>query len=1158
MQLGGTASSTVSINQEARDVHQPRQVQDETPSDGPAVAVLPPEAPSSPAISALDSEHPQDAAVPSGSVSELTRPTAEHSPIELPQRRETEHSTGPEPVLLQHEGVAGDDNHAAFDTLTAPDPVKARPGSATLKPQVSDRSLNVPLDRRQSIISEVSSVSPGPEPGSTGSPIRGSISPADESPLVPEPKLPGESHSTFQAGQDSEVPADVKQPPQHLADKPAPASIKEHYSSPQNEDMDAVWVEHQSANEGVQNPPNEQEQDANLEQRPFSFAGLEGVGEIHQSQPTGQDLSKVSTQPLSPISQTLSSQSLDKEMSVVSAEEVVESPTTAGRKQSRSYSRPFGADPSVRNHPAFRDSEPDQPTVDRTRLYSSENPLPSARRPQPELERPSRPREQRQPNRTPQTQLAEAQNYRIPGPYVQEYRSPKQIFAPKTARSQAQVQTSEEPLPSTLRFQRHNAKAHTQPQRPDSTSYAAQEAMRPQSYQSQTSQTIDVDVQHPHETKPETMHQEQIIPTQRPSMGPPPVPTKQSVPPTPERAKKGVFGALFGSSSKSRSKLQKIDRSENLDNRGGPHKEKRNSLFRRNSRNDSISSQQSGQYGGSGQIGQLPPADKQSWSARRQSRELLRTPTPDQPSEAKKKRFSGFGNLFSKNSSGPRASMAPTQQTPDPSISARGQTEYQPSRTVMSPDTYPAPGAYDQYDDGPGQRYRPISEQWHRTRPDSPQRASRQQQHQSARAASPYRHGTRPVSYPYPTEEYPGPPPGQQQQRQPQRPVPSNTFPYSNVEQRRPADLRIDTSGSHRSLYGLPATAPAQIYPAGNGSFTSTGNTLYGPSPSPGVSMSNTTSTATTTRVTTMASPTTSRHRASTQQQDKSRAHVFDLHRRSRSPRLGRKSSSEDFDVHQSRRHPAQGLQPSVAGGSSTGLVEQLGTFSSKKISPAGGIPRAEDDQERPYAIDIPGLDYDQDHDDRLDNGIIDDTERRREQVLRGRLEGPDQGVKPGGGHSDTPMSAESDDNHKGRAGAGDGGLLHDQVTVTVPVSASRPNNCTVGAGHSREEGSGGVGTGSGDNSAAAAAAATDKVEPTSPEENVHVFEDIPQVTTDAADHRRSSARDVTSGGCIAELPGSKAEGYESEEDIPMSATAYPGQEWVPVIVGDGRWDDWE
>lgn len=32
----------------------------------------------------------------------------------------------------------------------------------------------------------------------------------------------------------------------------------------------------------------------------------------------------------------------------------------------------------------------------------------------------------------------------------------------------------------------------------------------------------------------------------------------------------------------------------------------------------------------------------------------------------------------------------------------------------------------------------------------------------------------------------------------------------------------------------------------------------------------------------------------------------------------------------------------------------------------------------------------------------------------------------------------------------------------------------------------------------------------------------------------------------VAELPGSKAQGYESEEEIVMSATAMPGDEWMP------------
>jgi hypothetical protein len=41
------------------------------------------------------------------------------------------------------------------------------------------------------------------------------------------------------------------------------------------------------------------------------------------------------------------------------------------------------------------------------------------------------------------------------------------------------------------------------------------------------------------------------------------------------------------------------------------------------------------------------------------------------------------------------------------------------------------------------------------------------------------------------------------------------------------------------------------------------------------------------------------------------------------------------------------------------------------------------------------------------------------------------------------------------------------------------------------------------------------------------------------------------------ELPGSKAPGVEdSDEEIVMCSTAYPGQEWTPDMCGYGRWDD--
>lgn len=41
------------------------------------------------------------------------------------------------------------------------------------------------------------------------------------------------------------------------------------------------------------------------------------------------------------------------------------------------------------------------------------------------------------------------------------------------------------------------------------------------------------------------------------------------------------------------------------------------------------------------------------------------------------------------------------------------------------------------------------------------------------------------------------------------------------------------------------------------------------------------------------------------------------------------------------------------------------------------------------------------------------------------------------------------------------------------------------------------------------------------------------------------------------ELPGSKAPGDDSDEEIVMSSTAYPGQEWAPEYWGyGGNWED--
>lgn len=1107
----------MSVNPEANEAQQKEQPETEGHSNGIAV-VVPPVVPSSLTASAPDSEHPEDHVSSSRPISQLTGPTAEYSPSEQPQAGIAEQATGPEPDLLRPQDFAGPQTNVGSNALAAPDLLAGQHGVPDLEPHASNQSLNVLHDRRQSVISEVSSVSPGPGPGPDTNRIqvRPSISSADESPRISEPKksensqiFPPDSAAINAARNDQSITGDVDQPPQPSESEPPPPGIDEPYLTPEEVGMKVGTAKGpQIAEKEDQRLSQEQEQYDHNQSRPFSFAGLEGGGEVNASQQTGQDLSQVSTHTLSPVSQTLSSQFFSKEMSRVSVEEVPDSANATGHRQSRSYSRPFGADTSVKNHPALKPSEPEQPVGGRGHMYSSENPLPSARRPQIECERPRQPRGQHHYDTTQQTQQAGEQEYRIPGPYVQEYRSPKQISTPKTARSQTQVQASGEPLPSTLRAQQYSAQASPQSQRPISTFYVAQDQVTSPSYQDQTGRALSPETHYHDEVKPQPIHQEQTVAPQRQSMGPPPVPAqlRQMNSPATDRPKKGVFASLFGSSNKSRSKLQKTDRDEFVDSRGGQHKGKRNSLFRRNSRHDSISSQQSTQDGGGHDYaGPLPPA---KW----ESRELLNTPTPDQPSDTKKKRFSGLGNLFFKGGDSSRASTVPVPPTYNPPVSASGPLSSQPPpRTVASLQTYPAQQAFGYDDNGPARYYSAEPGPGHPARlVDSPLDVSRGQGPESLRMASPYQHQSRPTSYPYPTEE------SQyiQGQRQGLR------MPHGNAEPRHRSDLRIDTGSSSHSPSGQPATAPAQIYPYPAQSVSSAA-AGYDPSSSARPGIANTPPTG----ASAAGSPAVAGRRQQPQGHQDSRAHVFDLHKRSRSPRLGRKSSEdENLDA------PQQQWQASASAPApgSAGFVDQLGTFSSKKISPVGGFPRSDDDQERPYAIDIPGLDNDHDHDHGNGGGgggggcgdNDQDHNRRRNQMLRDRVEGAHYrgSSRPAAGRSETPVSVESgrddDDNNNNNNNNNNndnGGLL-------AAVSS-------MGNGSSLER-------------------------------NVSVLEGTPPVIGDLAQHRRSSARDVTSGGFIAELPGSGAEGYESEEEIPMSATAYPGQEWVPIVVGDGRWDD--
>jgi len=179
---------------------------------------------------------------------------------------------------------------------------------------------------------------------------------------------------------------------------------------------------------------------------------------------------------------------------------------------------------------------------------------------------------------------------------------------------------------------------------------------------------------------------------------------------------------------------------------------------------------------------------------------------------------------------------------------------------------------------------------------------------------------------------------------------------------------------------------------------------------------------------------------------------------------------------------------PTSNRGSGGTPVEGLGTFSNKRISPVGGIPRSSEEQEAPFKIGIPGEE---------------DQRRRTRQLM----------IEQGRFRDLNSAQAAGPASPSGLAGAGasQGG---DQRTV-----AERMMN--PGGVHDKAP-----------NAASAARA---------------------PMSRHGAGTRESSVKQAP--GSVAELPGSKADGYESEEEITMSATVRPGDwDWqMPVFVDDTK-----
>jgi len=939
-----------------------------------------------PTISTLGSETHENAEFPSRTMSQVTRASAEHWPVDVPDlggpaQDVKESSTDLSIPKAEQELSTVSSSGGLSKPLTA----VVSPASIVVE-NVEDDALGavskspdlaVSEDRRRSFVSDVSSASPGLGAASGAAELRRSVSPAEVQ--------PGREDSATETYLKERVTLDNQtvndEYPGHSTPEARIATDRTRETSQEEHDEDVPLPAAQQGNEKPTVPAG-----------PFSLQGKDDVKDAHQPQwqePLTETQRKPS-QTLSPVSLTVS-----KELSEVSIDEVKD------QQDHPSISGPFRGDPDRRDY-----SKSEQ-VIDVSQRYSNTSALPSSRRPQEDLNRYRGLQQQRQ--QAPKVEESDEEEYRIPGPYGQEYRSPKRISLLRNGRSpvlqdpprRQQFHSIQEPWSDAMSFLASAVPGAQQAPAQQQTVVAPQEP-------------FDQRLAHAQETPnvgpspgPSAPGSSSYYPPQEPISAEQQPKTETRPPTESHRSKQRIFGGLFRNRSRSRSR--KLKESE----RGT--KEKRASMFRANSRHDSLSSQHSGLQESRDEGGHLAGSNAGLSAARRLSKDILRssTPEPKDQREGKKKRFSGIGNLFkSSRQEGPtqpvRASTMPVASTASPYMMPPGRDSQAHSfrNSATMPFQQPYPPA--QYSYGHLQGMPPPAAGYY-----GPQNA--------------YPHYL-PAGYPqgpdFVSRDFP------------QRP----TQDYEG----RPADLRIDTGPHSRNPYNMPATAPAQTYPGQANQYPPRLDVLPTPAlawPPAGLKVS-------------QPSPST---------------RVGTLHLRSRSPKLGRRSSSEE-------RHQGQSRLDDPA--------SSLGTFSSKKISPVGGVPRPEEDQEAPFRIVIPG-----DEETR--------KERNAKQTMIEHAENTPNASMSAMGSGATAAAAPAT---TGIPHTGGETLFpsHDPVSRSPSPSSLRP---------------------------------------------------VQGENTNTSVDRRGGAT-----GAVYELPGSKAEGYESEEDIPMSATAYPGQEWVPVM--EGGWDD--
>jgi hypothetical protein len=838
---------------------------------------------------------------------------------------------------------------------TAAEQAQSEGGNKQLQPTLI---LGPQHQRRNSAISAVSSASPDLHDGSQQDLAHRSVSPAENATQVQseEEAAPGYEDPPVAAttvSKDEE--AALERAATQGQDDPVP-SYEENPGRPARIGPNAQIVP--VANLAQQQP----RQAPAVPTRPFSFEGADALQNAQQAYVQTQAATATPSQPLSPVSQTAS-----KDYSQVSAEEIAEDKPRQSR-QSKSYSRPFGQDP-VSDHPAFR--PPDQP-VDRTQMYStSDQPPTNARRIEEDA---ARFRQQLRP--------AEDEGYRIPGPYHQEYRSPKprQRQSPSPTAAHARQPLSQSPSREAVPFtnaQQSHAGSSYNPQAPSGL----------QQHSGVLSRTSTAE----------------------------------------QPAKGRSFGAfLRGKSKPSPSADQAVTQDRQMYADPSRHPE----FLPKDSQPDSFASGHSSQGEAKDVLGQLPQTDK---SRRRLSKMSLSGSTAEQAAQGKKKkRFSAMGNLFSRSDKSEKTTP-PQRSTTLPPNSQQPSNLYHPNVS---------------------QYYAPDGQQ--QTGPTAG--TGNMSYYQNA---SPYK---------APEGSFQGAPltgvaDGEYHHNESQRPKYDHqaqgnvTNSPSNYES-RPQDLRIDTTGYSGRQAGMN-TAPPNFLPR-----------------DPSHQVPSDIGTRSSTQPGTFEPPRTRAPiSASGGQRSNIDARVVELHKRSRSPKLGRPGSPED-DYDRDIRHNGGLAPPGNEARNSGGTpVEGLGTFINKKISPVDGIPRSEEEQEKPYRIGLPGEE--------------EESRRRTRQLLI------EQGRFQDAAALGSPSSSSAQDN----------GTMPDRRTVAERMMAPAQGPGQDVANSAR------------------------------------------------APLSRDGREDRGQPGYVAELPGSKAEGYESEEEITMSATVRPGDwDWnMPAWVDDTK-----